>query len=284
MDYKVYKYTNIKNNKVYIGQTKQTLKKRAGGKKGQNYLREDTIFSKAIKKYGWENFEPEILFDNLDKNNADLKEIETILEYDSYNPKKGYNGTLGGGSGIPTKKTKEKISNGVRNSEKFAKNNFEAHAKKVFKIDVKNKTFELFESLSIAEEKTGALRTNIASVCYGKAKSAKKFLWKFEEDFNENDLDKHINEYKNSLREKYGNKRNKKISESQKERLSKPENTQYLEKRVRCVKLSTCETFEFKSLTDAANFAKIKAPSNISLVCNKKRNSAGGYTWEFIDN
>ena len=61
----VYKYTNIINNKVYIGQTKQELKKRHNGHitDSQNEKREGytTHFHNAIRKYGIENFELEII-------------------------------------------------------------------------------------------------------------------------------------------------------------------------------------------------------------------------------
>ena len=47
---KIYKYTNLINGKVYIGQTKQTLKQR--DYKHQTQLNDNTYFHRAMKKYG----------------------------------------------------------------------------------------------------------------------------------------------------------------------------------------------------------------------------------------
>ena len=73
-----------------------TLKKRAG-KNGTKYYK-CIYFGNAIKKYGWENFIGEILFDNLTYNEACKKEQEMIIYYDTRNHEKGYNLQKGGRS------------------------------------------------------------------------------------------------------------------------------------------------------------------------------------------
>ena len=53
----------------------------------------------AIKKYGWDNFEHDVLFNNLTESEAKFKEITAIKFYHSYVKDKrcnGYNATLGG--------------------------------------------------------------------------------------------------------------------------------------------------------------------------------------------
>ena len=92
--YKVYKYTNIRNGKIYIGQTKNSLKERAQ-RDGLNY-RECTRFYNAIQKYGWDSFRPEILADGLTMDEANELEEYYILLYDSVNPDVGYNLAAGG--------------------------------------------------------------------------------------------------------------------------------------------------------------------------------------------
>lgn len=52
----IYKITNIQNNKVYIGQTKESIKKRISRHMGYQALEHDTKFYRAIRKYGKENF------------------------------------------------------------------------------------------------------------------------------------------------------------------------------------------------------------------------------------
>ena len=88
----IYKYRNKINNKVYIGQTCQTLNQRAG-KNGYRY-KHCLHFYAAICKYGWENFEPEILEYIDDQSIADDREIYYIEYYDSKNS--GYNIDYGG--------------------------------------------------------------------------------------------------------------------------------------------------------------------------------------------
>ncbi len=69
----VYKITNIINNKIYIGYTTRTLEKRfaqhlscAEFEHGDGSY--DDYFKKAIRKYGKENFKPEVIEYSDDKN------------------------------------------------------------------------------------------------------------------------------------------------------------------------------------------------------------------------
>ena len=56
----IYEAINKVNNKKYIGQTKSRLCSRKGSHKTQS-KNGDTIFYRAIRKYGWENFEWKII-------------------------------------------------------------------------------------------------------------------------------------------------------------------------------------------------------------------------------
>lgn len=53
----IYKITNLINGKIYVGQTKRTLKARIY----QHIHRSESAISLAIQKYGWENFKAEII-------------------------------------------------------------------------------------------------------------------------------------------------------------------------------------------------------------------------------
>lgn len=103
MSYYVYKHT-APNGKVYIGITQQRPTKRWGSGANYDY---NTHFINAIKKYGWNNFTHEILFQDLSKEDALAKEKELIQLYDSSNRKKGYNISPGGAA--PGKETAAKI-------------------------------------------------------------------------------------------------------------------------------------------------------------------------------
>ena len=111
----IYKYTNKINNKVYIGQTSQTLARRAK-KDGEGY-KHCLHFYSAIQKYGWENFSCEIL-EQVSELEADDKEKYYIQYYNSID--NGYNIDCGGHiEKVRSEQTKQKISKagkGIKNS------------------------------------------------------------------------------------------------------------------------------------------------------------------------
>ena len=72
----VYMHTNKINGKKYIGITSQRPQKRFLNGKGY----QTQVLGKAVKKYGWENFETQILFDGISEAEAKQKEIELIAE------------------------------------------------------------------------------------------------------------------------------------------------------------------------------------------------------------
>lgn len=99
----IYKYRNKVNNKVYIGQTVNEKQRKIEHKCSVN---KNTLFARAIKKYGFDTFEYTVLFriscatkqDLI--NTLNIKEITAIKYYDSTNVNKGYNISKGGGGTI----------------------------------------------------------------------------------------------------------------------------------------------------------------------------------------
>lgn len=92
--YTVYQHKNKINGKIYIGITMRSTKER-WGVNGCNYKTSPHFYA-AIKKYGWNNFEHNILFTNLSKDEACIKEKELIKKYNSMDRNFGYNSTSGG--------------------------------------------------------------------------------------------------------------------------------------------------------------------------------------------
>lgn len=97
----IYKITNLKNGKVYIGKTIQTLKRRWSQHKADTTRGKQTFLCLAIKKYEVSNFKIEQL--EYCKDIKDLNEAEKryIRKYKSNaikysNPSYGYNMTDGG--------------------------------------------------------------------------------------------------------------------------------------------------------------------------------------------
>lgn len=114
--YKIYKVTNIINGKIYIGFTNKPLHKRAIehkclSKKGSNFL-----LHKAIKKYGFESFKWESIFESLDRDFL-LNKMENyfIVENNSfYENGFGYNMTFGGDCGMKNMKHTEETKNKLK--------------------------------------------------------------------------------------------------------------------------------------------------------------------------
>lgn len=110
--YTVYMHVNKITGKKYIGVTVRKPEVR-WGKNGGGYVNNGK-FHKAIKKYGWENFEHIVLFKGLTREKALQKEIELIKEHDSY--RIGYNQDLGGYT--PSEEHRESISKAQKGRER----------------------------------------------------------------------------------------------------------------------------------------------------------------------
>lgn len=104
--YIVYKHTNKINGKIYIGITSQKPNKR--WQNGYGY-KDNQHFYRAIQKYGWDNFEHEILYEDLEEEIALSKERELIELYHSNDPNLGYNKDNGGAMGRMTPEAIEKV-------------------------------------------------------------------------------------------------------------------------------------------------------------------------------
>lgn len=105
--YIVYQHKNKINGKIYIGITMQKPEQR--WRYGEGYKTSPHFYA-AIQKYGWDNFEHNILFQNLTKEEACKKEQELIAKFNSINREFGYNSTSGGEIFVMNEETKQKIS------------------------------------------------------------------------------------------------------------------------------------------------------------------------------
>lgn len=103
----IYKVTNLINGKIYIGQTKHSLEYR----KNQHFRetkskKDDMYFHRALYKYGFDNFQWEIIENITSIEDLNNKEIFYINLYNSTNRTKGYNRKLGGEQGLCSEETK----------------------------------------------------------------------------------------------------------------------------------------------------------------------------------
>lgn len=178
----IYMHKNKINQKVYIGITSQSCQLR-WRRAGEGYKQQPKFYN-AIQKYGWDNFEHIILFENLTEEEADLKEIALIKLYNSI--ANGYNIQKGGKSYSHTKETKNKLKNkmlGKKHTEE-AKQKMREHTAKKSVICLE--TQESYESILAASKETGIDASSISRCCRDLQITAGKLHWQYNNDKQEN--------------------------------------------------------------------------------------------------
>lgn len=147
----IYKIHNIKNDKVYIGQSidiyRRWDKHRINSKKGTSDLYQD------MRIYGLENFTFSIV-EECSLDNLDNREIYWIKYYNSYN--NGYNKTEGG---------------------QYSHN--KGHMRAVRQYSLDGAFLSEFESLTEAERQTGVSISAICQACAEGHYQAGQFQWKY---------------------------------------------------------------------------------------------------------
>jgi group I intron endonuclease len=107
----IYLARNSVNGKVYIGQTIRSLEERKSDHLRQAIKQSRrSHFHAAIRKYGFEVFEWEILERILVREALSPAECYWIHKYKSTNPRKGYNNTTGGEHYEHTEQARRNIS------------------------------------------------------------------------------------------------------------------------------------------------------------------------------
>ena len=151
-NYCVYMHKNKINQKVYIGITGQLPEKRWNNGKG--YLNQG-CFGHAVKKYGFDNFEHIILYNNLTKEEAEELEIKTIALHDSTNKDKGYNIQRGGDLSF---------------------------SKEVYQYDRSSGNFiKKWKSVIDIERELNIPNADISSVCLGKVKTTHNYYFSYND-------------------------------------------------------------------------------------------------------
>lgn len=97
--HKIYVIRNTINNKLYIGQTKLSLRTRFVGHKGKSNNGSKTAIHSAMRLHGIENFQIELICECETIEEVNQKEIEYIKRFNSIVPC-GYN-ILEGGDCVP---------------------------------------------------------------------------------------------------------------------------------------------------------------------------------------
>lgn len=300
----VYKITNLVNNKLYIGITSKSIDDRLKSHILTTYNKSNkdcnSIFHKAIKKYGKENF----VIEELDRNEdwEEIKKLEQfyIKKFNSFigfENSNGYNSTLGG--------------DGVLGY----------NTKKVAKVSpITGEIIEIYESITKAEKENCR---GILESCKGTGILANGFTWFYFDDIKELSMEelknktfkkcnvllqldsngnilkvwKEVNEVSRVLKISQGN-----ISSvcAGKRRMAggfrwmfyndyiKMENKEMRQikttsKAVDKYSLDGNFICSYSSISEASKENDIK-DNRICEVCKGKRNQAGGFIWKYCEN
>lgn len=201
--YCVYKHESP-SGKVYIGVTSLRPERRWENGHGYSY---NPHFWKAIVKYGWENFTHTILFDDLSKDEAYSLEIELIREYNSTNPKRGYNITNGGKGGqlgiVLSEEQRKKKSESAKKAWERIPYKQRSHYREekdlkpatlryrgarlghkktpVVQLSINGEYIRTWNSMCEIERKLGIKTGKISECCHGKRPAYGGYKWLFAE-------------------------------------------------------------------------------------------------------
>lgn len=180
----IYKYTSP-SGKIYIGQTiNESSRRQVFFNLNKDYAGPKINMARA--KYGPNNFEYQVIFavESTVREEVieilDIKEVQYIALYDSFN--NGYNSNEGGkgGTHVITDTTRDKLS-------KSAKEYYETHksavAKAVLQYNLAGVFIQEWESAKQAGEALDIVPGAITNVCKGTRKVAGDFIWRYKSDY-----------------------------------------------------------------------------------------------------
>lgn len=198
--WKLYVHTNMINGKRYVGITsKKKVEHRWNH--GEGY-KESPRFYSAIKKYGWDSFSHDVIFDGLTEIQAKDAESYFIDLWKTNDLEYGYNLTTGG-EGTPgyhpSDETRQKLSE-ARKKENLSEETLKrrsdglkgrkfsdehkskiglANSKKVDMFTLDGVYIRTYDSIKCAEVDTGINHSHISQCCNGSRKTTGGYMWKY---------------------------------------------------------------------------------------------------------
>ena len=169
----IYKATNTVNGKCYIGQTGVSLEARKR-KHISAAEKRDIYFCNALRKYGKENFQWEILMQDVPRDQLNSEEMAAILAAGSFG-KNGYNSNEGGGGNYgykhsdeakqklsalkigvhPSEETRRKLSEARKGNKNSLGNHHSEESKKKMSVSQRKVIHTAEWSAKIAEANKG---------------------------------------------------------------------------------------------------------------------------------
>ena len=278
----IYLHKNKINNKVYIGQTK-CINPNNRWRNGTHY--ENTLFGKAIQKYGWDNFEHVILENNIEtQEEANQKEQEYIALYNSTDREFGYNLTSGGYSYELTEEMKEQRRQ--ESIKRWQNSEYRQNMKiKMHQYWENHPEIKAARGQTIKCIETGQIfqSYNEAGAWCGLANPKNSFLQYFRGEKQSCGKDPKT---KKSLHWVKIDKEGNEIIDKQNFDISKSKQGQNSRKKVQCIN----NEMIFNSLVEAANWCGLKNTSGITNMIKGRKNTAGKHPetkeplkWKYIE-
>ena len=191
-NYVLYEHRNKVNGKRYIGVTNSTAKRWCAN--GNRYERCPHFWA-AIQKYGWDNFEHNILIYDLTREEASRLEVYYLAKYRTREKAFGYNVTEGGVNppSMLGKHHSEETRQKIRESNLgrvISDEQRRAHSKWMSENNVGKRnprsravrclnTGEVFESQNIAAQAKDVLQSKIWKCCNGEATHTHGLRWEY---------------------------------------------------------------------------------------------------------
>lgn len=189
------------NGKVYVGMT--SMKPETRWKKGKGYHGNQTLLN-DLKKYSWNEIQHEIIFTTELKEEAELKEKETIAFYKSTDKEYGYNIQSGGKKGYTIteelKETYKQLKLGEKGywyGKKLPKEICEKisqkkkglryggallNMRKVGQYDLNNNFIKSFNSLTEASKELNIPYQNISMCCRNVIHKTHNYIFQYIEE------------------------------------------------------------------------------------------------------
>ena len=295
----VYIHTNKINGKRYVGVTSQPPERR--WENGKGYTKRQPHIYNAIKKWGWDNFEHEILITNVSLEHADSLERMLIKAWRLQNPQYGYNAQSGGlinaalSEDIRKKQSEAHI--GIKFTEEHKKNLSNARKNRPLS-EKQKKHLEKIQNLNRGREFTKEHRQNLSEALKGREFSeehkrnisngkkgkpqsdAQKLALETIQELNKGR--RHTEESKAKI--SAGNK-GKVVSQESREKMSVAKKGKIPKcsqpKRVGQYDINTgCLIQEFDSVVSASKF--IGTDNSYFGKCIKNNKPLSGFNWKFI--
>lgn len=265
----VYITENLINHKRYIGQHKSESL-------DESYKGSGTLIQRAFEKYGWDNFQTEILEWCQSREELNAREKYWISYYNAVNSPDFYN-ILSGGEGVSSEDVM-----GEKNPRWGVSLSDEIKAK----ISIANRGRKLSED---AKKRISESHKGINSPNYGKHLSEDVRRKLSDAQLGERSAwygRSHSKDSEEKMRKSQSGKKNymygKCHTEESKEKIRQAalRHKPHIPKRVVQYSADMKELNRFKSVTEAAESVDV-SPKQISYVCKGWRRTSRGFIWRY---